>query len=722
LSILVWVVMVSMMVGLGWWAAARIDARLAERQTRFVSLGLTEIAERTIVEQDSSAIWDDAVLNLRIQKDAWIAENLAEWVSSYFGHDEVYLLDARDSPVRAVSQGKRVPDIAYDKNRDAIGALVAELREQMSQASAGLADSTEAITGLGVIDRVLMNDGGAAIISVRPIVPGTDAVQQAPGTEFLHVSVRRIDADVDQIIAKKYGLEHFHFDRVGVVHPDHISAPVLNNSGRILGYFSWLPYRPALQLLLETAPIVVGSLLAGGLVVGTLMLRLRRTSARLEMSEANATFLAFHDPLTRIPNRALFADRFERALAGRRHKASRLAVHSIDLDRFKSVNDTLGHPAGDELLRQVAGRLNGAIGTLDTVARLGGDEFAVLQVEIGDVSEALRVSAAIVEACERPFDIHGQQVIISASVGVVYVQSDELSSDDLMRQADIALYEAKAGGRGRYQLFVGELDISLRDRRALELELRAAIDGEPGLELVYQPIYAAGSLRIVGSEALVRWENPRRGRLSPDVFVGLAEERGLIDELGLWVLREACHYAAGSSVPWVAVNVSPLQFQNEQFVARVLETLRDSGLSPKRLEIEITEGLLLQNSPKVQERLRRLRASGIRIALDDFGTGYSSISYLRTHGVDKLKIDQSFIAGLGQDLEIEHITRSIIQLAHAMDIHVTADGVETEEQQRILRDMACDQLQGYLLSRPVTPTKLQSLVSDQLTIAGEVAA
>ncbi len=256
----------------------------------------------------------------------------------------------------------------------------------------------------------------------------------------------------------------------------------------------------------------------------------------------------------------------------------------------------------------------------------------------------------------------------------------------------------------------------------MELELRAAINGGPGLELVYQPIYHANSVDVVGVEALVRWNHPTRGRLAPALFIGLAEERGLIDQLGLWVLREACTFAAHSDVPWVAVNVSPLQFRDERFPERVLSVLSQVGLRPSRLEIEITEGLLLQNSRTVQNNLTRLRSAGIRVALDDFGTGYSSISYLRTHGIDKLKIDQSFVAQLGMDTEIDNIVRCIIDLARAMHMKVTAEGVETTQQQTMLQDMGCDQLQGYLLSRPVTPAKLRELLgSDPETAAERMA-
>jgi predicted signal transduction protein with EAL and GGDEF domain len=325
------------------------------------------------------------------------------------------------------------------------------------------------------------------------------------------------------------------------------------------------------------------------------------------------------------------------------------------------------------------------------------------------VQQALTLSGRIVAELEKPFELQGHEALVSASVGVAFCDDQNLALEDLLRQADVALYEAKTSGRGRYQLFAGELDVAVRERRALEVELRAALNGEPGLTLVYQPIYSASSGTIEGAEALIRWNSPRRGRLAPNDFIGLAEERGLIDQLGLWVLREACSYAVRSAIPWIAVNVSPAQFKDERLAERMLNVLYEVGLAPSRLELEITEGLLLQNSPAVQATLTRLRAAGIRIALDDFGTGYSSISYLRSHGVDKLKIDQSYVAQLGKDLEIDDIVVCIIGLAKAMHMKVTAEGVETEDQMTMLRLMGCNELQGYLLARPMSAADLETM-------------
>jgi diguanylate cyclase (GGDEF)-like protein len=695
-------------VSFGWWAADKIDTESVEQQRHALSIGLKEIADRIPVEQDSSVIWDDSVLNLRADNGPWLSENLAEWVSEYFGHDEVYILDRADRPVRSVLAGKQVPNGQYEAQRAAIEPLVLALRKQMAAASAGDADSTDHIKGLGTLDEVTFTNGEVGIVSVRPVIPSTSRVSQAPGSEYLHISVRLLGQGLADEISRKYALSGLVFAATATTGADQASSPVFDVEGRIHGFFNWTPNRPAMTLIGNIEPALFGTALVALGVLGFFAWRLQRTTALLEASEGTATFLAFHDALTRLPNRALFTDRLGQAIAGWRHSGLKFAVHVVDLDRFKLVNDSLGHPAGDELMRQVGRRLQELVSEVDTAARIGGDEFAIVQRDIRDVAEAIALAQRIVGAMEKPFDLMGQEAQIGASVGISVAGDASGDAEDMLREADVALYEAKTSGRGRYQLFAGELDLAVQERRAIELDLRAALNGSVGLELVYQPIFARDGTTIQGAEALVRWNNPRLGRLSPAMFIPLAEERGLIDALGLWVLRRACTFAVGSSVPWVAVNVSPLQFRNERFAEQVFRVLDETGLPPKRLELEITEGLLLQNSPEVQSTLNYLRASGVRVALDDFGTGYSSISYLRTHGVDKLKIDQSFVAKLGKDSEIENIVRCIIGLASAMRMKVTAEGVETDAQAEMLRAMGCDQLQGFLLAKPMPPDRLEA--------------
>ncbi|WP_211314150.1 putative bifunctional diguanylate cyclase/phosphodiesterase [Humitalea rosea] len=405
-----------------------------------------------------------------------------------------------------------------------------------------------------------------------------------------------------------------------------------------------------------------------------------------------------HDALTGLPNRTLFREQMERRLS-HGGAPSRMAVLCIDLDGFKGVNDSLGHAAGDELLRVVARRLRDATREADIVARLGGDEFAVI-TELEQPAELEALAARLVGALQAPFQIQGQVVAIGASIGVMPRSETQATADELLRNADIALYRAKAEGRGTWRFFEPGMDAEILKRRQFEAELRRALIEEQ-FELHYQPLLAAEPQALVGFEALVRWRHPRRGLVQPGEFIPLAEEIGLIKSIGAWVLRKACADAAKwPSHIKIAVNLSPLQFMDGDPVRDVELALAASGLPAERLELEITESVLLQDNETTLSSLHRLHAMGVRISMDDFGTGYSSLSYLRRFPFDKIKIDRSFVHALAQDTGSIAIVRAVIGLGKALGMDVLAEGVETAEQLRILKLEGCDELQGYLFSRP----------------------
>jgi diguanylate cyclase (GGDEF)-like protein len=426
--------------------------------------------------------------------------------------------------------------------------------------------------------------------------------------------------------------------------------------------------------------------------------------------------------LTDLPNRVLFQKSLSEALARRSRKGDSLAVHFVDLDRFKTVNDTLGHPLGDALLKIAAERLRGCVREGDTVARLGGDEFAVVQTGLDDANGATRLAARIVEAMSAPFDLQGHQVVIGASVGVSLAPTDGDEADELLKKADMALYRAKADGRGAYHFFERAMDEQLQARRALELDLRRAVQaGE--FELVYQPLYHLGDERVTGCEALLRWRHPERGTVSPADFIPLAEEIGLIVPLGEWVLRHACAEAAN----WpdhvrLAVNLSPAQFRDRGLVGTVVSALASSGLPAQRLELEITESVLLQDSAANMTMLHDLKALGVRISMDDFGTGYSSLSYLRSFPFDKIKIDQTFVRDILHDSDALAIIRAVLDLGASMGVTTTAEGVETLEQLNALRGQGCAEIQGYFISRPAPASEIARMLGITETSAAEAAA
>ena len=417
-------------------------------------------------------------------------------------------------------------------------------------------------------------------------------------------------------------------------------------------------------------------------------------------AEERIRFMAHHDALTSLPNRVLFRIRMEERLRTANQHGARVAILCLDLDNFKNVNDTLGHPVGDALLEAVAGRLHSCMREGDSVARIGGDEFAILAPlsEPGDRAEVL--AQRIVKALSEPFDLDGQRAVIGVSIGIALATDREISADVLLKNADMALYRAKSDGRGGYRFFEAEMDAQMQARRAIELDLREAMSRQE-LEVWYQPIFDIAANRVSGFEALVRWHHPEHGMIPPIQFVPLAEELGLIVPIGEWVLRQACQDA----VTWpddlkVAVNLSPVQFRNSHLVDTVRQTLARTGLASNRLELEITETALLHDNETVLATLHRLRDLGLRTVLDDFGTGYSSLSYLRIFPFDKLKIDQSFVREMATRPDCVAIVNSVASLAHQLGIMTTAEGVETVEQFEQVRRAGCTEAQGYYFDYP----------------------
>jgi diguanylate cyclase (GGDEF)-like protein/PAS domain S-box-containing protein len=415
-------------------------------------------------------------------------------------------------------------------------------------------------------------------------------------------------------------------------------------------------------------------------------------------NERQIAHMARHDALTDLPNRSLLWERLEQSIE-RVGSGEVLAVICLDLDRFKEVNDTLGHAVGDAVLKIVAERLRGCVRSTDTIARLGGDEFAVLQNGAPQPVGATSLAARIIEALSEPYRVDDHQIIISASVGIALSPHDSIAAGQLLQSADMALYCAKHEGRSTYRFFEQGMEARLRARRALETELRNALpNGE--FELYYQPIINLAHNHVAGFEALLRWNHPQRGLVAPAEFIPLAEETGLVNAIGEWVLREACIEAS----TWagdlkIAVNLSPCQFRTKTLVQAVLGAIAGSGLAPDRLELEITESVLLKDTDAAIDMLRQLQATGVRIALDDFGTGYSSLSHLRSFPFNKIKIDRSFVNGLTQDnRESLAIVRAVSQMGASLGMCTTAEGVETESQLDAIRAEGCTEVQGYFFS------------------------
>jgi diguanylate cyclase (GGDEF)-like protein len=471
--------------------------------------------------------------------------------------------------------------------------------------------------------------------------------------------------------------------------------------------------------------------------IGTLMASFNRMIATIEQQsdEINQfpkrleqlTKQAFRDPLTNLPNRALFMDRLSHGLTRAQRRHEHLAVLFLDLDRFKVVNDTLGHAVGDQLLVEVSRRLTSALRPGDTVARLGGDEFGILLEDVADAETAETVALRVEESLGTPYRFEGREVFVTASIGIALSSAKLGLPEEILRDADLAMYHAKAKGKARHEVFDGSMSAPALDRMDLEMDLRSAISRHE-FRLHYQPILRLDTGRITEVEALIRWQHEKRGLLQPDEFIGLTEETGLIVPIGQWVLREACKQARIWQVEYpttpplvMSVNLSAKQFQNPKLVEEITQALDESGLAPSCLKLEITESTVMQDAPVTLTKLNELKELGVRLAIDDFGTGYSSLGYLKRFPVDTLKIDRSFVKGLSADGGDNAIVRAVVTVAKSLNMDVTAEGVETEGQLAELKALGCDRGQGFLFARPVTAERVAPLLASDQPKEKEVA-
>jgi diguanylate cyclase (GGDEF)-like protein len=691
-------------------AASNANQLAGDRQEDLAKTVLRQRIDRVAHDQEGVTIWDDAVKQVRAARLdlPWLDDNLGVWLKDYYGHDEAFILDDRDRPIYAMRDGRRAPASAYDRELAAVASpLIGELRTKLRKPSAD--DIAAPMRSPGAVDLAMVG-GHPAIVSVKPIVSDSGEIVQTPGKQFLHISLRRVDGNFPAMLAREYHLDGARFvaasDRI---RPNERAAPLTNSSGQTLGHLAWKPFGPGALMIQRIAPFAISAVLLILGMVAWLLQRIRRSTLALQASQAQAQHLAFHDSLTGLANRALFDERLTRALAEAKRAGGSIALHYLDLDRFKHVNDTLGHPAGDELIETLARRLIEATRTTDVVARIGGDEFAIIQTEVDSPAQAEILCMRIVEAVNEPFLLAGNTVNVGVSIGVALAPEHAADRTELARKADIALYEAKAAGRGRYVFFAEDMDATIKHRREIERDLHAAIQAGDQFDMVFQPLYSAATGRISGAEALLRWNHPTRGTMSPATFVPIAEAAGMIEQIGEWALERACIDAIRLGLPSISVNLSAVQLRNETLADRVFAILARTGLDPSKLELEITETSFIESADSCQPALAALRARGVQIALDDFGTGYSSFSHLRHFDIDRIKIDQSFVNGIDMREGGSAIIQAIVDLAKASGMQVTAEGVETEEQSAFLQSAGCTSLQGYLLSRPLSVDRFAEL-------------
>jgi diguanylate cyclase (GGDEF)-like protein len=679
---------------------------------------------------------------------AWLDENIGFRLFDLNNAHETYILDGADRPVYASVERRAAARSAYEKVAPAVGRFVKLARGEIERPS-GRSNLNERLPGsppeplvlppvpefpepmtifptvrttpsvIHATDLVRIGDR-IAIVSAMAMARVDKAGGAAPASAPMLVNLRYLDDRFLLNASKENYLIDARLSDSPEPREGETSTSLTNTDMEPLTTIFWKPMlggAMVINALLVPAAGVFGVI---ALLVLLMSLRMRRLMKRddehlfeleqahleLKAKEAQAHHLAYHDVLTGLPNRALFNDTADKELIRARH-GEEMAVLLLDLDRFKNVNDRFGHFAGDALIQEVARRLTRVLQRPDAVARLGGDEFAVL-LQGEDLEQGIEpVLDQILDDLRRPYEILGNQAHIGVSIGAALAPEYGTDRTDLMRKADIALYRAKDEGRDCYRFFTESMDETVQLRATLESELRVAIATGAGLSVHYQPLVDSKGGKVSGLEALLRWHHPVRGWIAPQLFVPVAEETGLICALGDWVLREACKVAGEWPNLSISVNLSPIQFCDDGFAERTCAIVREAGVRANQLEFEVTEGVVLDQNEGVQRALRRLRSEGFRIALDDFGTGYSSLSYLRDFEVDRIKIDRSFVQGLGQTLDAEAIVTAVVTLGHAMGLQVTAEGVETADQEDFLRSAGCNVLQGFLFSRAVPAHQLR---------------
>jgi diguanylate cyclase (GGDEF)-like protein len=684
-------------------AAQRADKVALDSERELFAKAFADHGERVLREAESITASERVTAGIDVDPEQ-VQRRISRWLQTYFDHDVVFVVDASDSIIHTENNRQPIglgrPDLV---RRDLI-PVIEHMRGRATAAPAGvfrvgrISSPPNSRTRRRVAFAQRFLDRPAIVAAVESGETKISAAGTSGAAPFI-ITVKFIDDEVLAEIASRLHLLNLHQaeDRGET---DYV-FDYTDEQGRSIAKFAWIPKKPGAQIVQSVVPFISIALAGFALLAGLVLRHMRRTAATIAAGEKRLRHLALHDPLCGLPNRIFFGERLEATIDTVHRGGPSAAVFYIDLDHFKDVNDTLGHPIGDELIRSVTQRLARTLRGNDMVARLGGDEFAVLSTAGTDHAALQAIAARIISALCAPYAIANQTIVIGASIGIAVIHQHVGSGADVMRHADLALYRAKNEGRNRACIYDTQMDDNLLKRKLLENDLRSAIDNDQ-LHLAYQPIVNNSGEIVVGVEALCRWTHPERGEIPPVEFIPVAENSGLIIQLGEWVLRRAC--IDGKAWPGlsVSVNVSPLQFRRADFVDVVERILAETEFDPTRLELEVTESTLIGNVETAELAMFRLKAFGVRLALDDFGTGYSSLLYLRRFPFDKLKIDRSFVHSIEKAADAAAIVHAVVSLGRGLGMKVTAEGVETAEQHLFLRAAGVHSMQGYRFGRPVS--------------------
>ncbi len=713
------------------WAGFESDRAALERQKDLVTTKLADqvnqvAADVAVVANGYATLLPSSVTGGN-SADHREAQRFGKTITAVLGFEQMVLVDQEGD---LISDSDPAIARRYLWVRPLLADFFGRVRDEQSRVAAGGQAVGSSAPALAEILRL---EGRASIAGIAPVdVNGNEGGYDgaaAPRTRYFLIAFRFLDGMVLDDLSREMGLKGARYARTIDAEDGEVAFQVeATSTGDPIGVIIWTPDLPGSRVIERLTPYLCAAIAVIGGLFWLLVLRLNRSWKELRRSEQHARELALQDVLTHLPNRELFARRLDQCFTSTPSDAG-ILVGFIDLDRFKAVNDSFGHAAGDELIIKAAERMSEVLDEHGTLARLGGDEFAVLfSVHRHELAAQTEYFDRIISEIHKPFSLCQGEVVahIGCSIGIASSTGRHCPPEELLRRADVALYQAKAKGRGCHVVYEADIETSQRERERLVDELRtelsrietASIPGNvagetyrPALEVHFQTIHRAGDESWVsGAEALVRWRHPRLGLLSPDMFIPLAESTGLIDALGDFILEQACRIGK-SQLPdkTIAVNVSPRQLRNSSFVDNVLSILNRTGFAPSRLELELTETALVDNPQQAKESLGQLRAEGIKIALDDFGTGYSSLSHLIHFGIDRIKIDRSFVRLLDTQSNGAAVAAAVTGLARNLGISTTAEGVETQGQRDFLVAIGCNDLQGYLFSRPVIAEQLKDL-------------
>jgi len=679
--------------------ADQVDRSETRSVERSVNAALNSFLTRLRETHGDYAVWDDAVSDLYGKVDAaFVESNLADSTRHAILFDTAYLLDESDQSILGYTHGSVAMRPAIDEFGRGLAVLVAKVRAQSKP--------YDAETGF-LRDRA----GAIHAVAVGSIMPSSNAVTRPLGPPRLLLLGRSLDDAALRRIGQEFALDGLAFASSSA--PLRPGVRINDPSGAEIAMLTWSPSIEGFEAFQRVLPT---AFLAVGLICLTMLFLMAIgyfNLVELSKRERQAVFSANHDELTGLPNRAAFSRALDSATVDHRREETPVALIYMDLDGFKEVNDAYGHASGDFLLKYVASGFASICEGAGTLARVGGDEFALLLDRAETVERAEVLCERFIRFLDEPAAVNGRMVSIGISIGVAVMAQEALSAEELLRRSDVAMYLAKEFGRNRVAFYDRSIDAARSERMALADKLREAIKADQ-LAVVYQPIFEAGSMQPTGVEALVRWLHPEIGLVPPDIFVPIAEESGLIDQIGAFVIRRACRDALDWPSVRLSVNVSAVQFRNPKFDVALAEMLSEVGFPAERLEIEMTETHLVANPERAQVIIANLRARGVTTALDDFGTGYSSIGYLRRFAFDKLKLDRSLVVGITSDETARELCEATIALARALDLRVTAEGVETECEAALLRKAGCDYLQGYALARPMTAEAVASFLLSTL--------